>query len=349
MSRIQLCNRRHIIKIKYGFFLVTAVFAVIGFSASCSGDGSDDTDIYAERMQGFVTEISVYAKNKKPGFIIIPQNGVELAFNYTDIGEGIKTSYVNAIDGIGVEELFYNDGPFEDDGERLPMLKKLKQNKPALAVMVSDYVPVGLLDEAFVKYKTEYKDFIFFPREAGGFNDNFEYMFIPGYPPASVSSVPVSNIGAAKNYLYLISTDQYTKAPNNEPLSVYLADIAATNYDVVLIDLFYNDIVLTAGDINQLRTKPVGEDRLLIAYINIGALEKFRYYWTDTLNETLPSWAKKEYDGWPDEYWVEFWNQQWKDIIFGKENSYIDKIIAAGFDGAYLDNVEAYYFLLNDD
>jgi cysteinyl-tRNA synthetase len=45
---------------------------------------------------------------------------------------------------------------------------------------------------------------------------------------------------------------------------------------------------------------------------------------------------------------VKFWKDDWQEIIYGNEDSYIKKIIDAGFDGAYLDNVEAYYFLYFD-
>jgi cysteinyl-tRNA synthetase len=61
-----------------------------------------------------------------------------------------------------------------------------------------------------------------------------------------------------------------------------------------------------------------------------------------------PDWLKKKYDGYVDEIWVEFWNDEWKSIIYGNDNSYIKKIINAGFDGAYLDNVEGYYSLYFD-
>jgi len=44
---------------------------------------------------------------------------------------------------------------------------------------------------------------------------------------------------------------------------------------------------------------------------------------------------------------VQFWNPEWQKIIYGNDDSYMKKILDAGFDGAYLDNVEAYYFLYN--
>jgi len=59
-------------------------------------------------MQDFVIHISNYAHELNSDFIIIPQNGIELAFNDQDPANGLNLAYLNAIDGVGVEELFYN-------------------------------------------------------------------------------------------------------------------------------------------------------------------------------------------------------------------------------------------------
>ncbi|MDX9931725.1 MAG: endo alpha-1,4 polygalactosaminidase, partial [Bacteroidales bacterium] len=92
-----------------------------------------------------------------------------------------------------------------------------------------------------------------------------------------------------------------------------------------------------------------GAQRLVIAYMNIGSAENYRYYWQDDWKLHNPNWIKKKYEGYDDEFWVEFWNEDWQKIIFGNNDSYTKKIIDAGFDGAYLDNVEAYYFLYYKD
>ena len=87
---------------------------------------------------------------------------------------------------------------------------------------------------------------------------------------------------------------------------------------------------------------------MLIAYVNVGAAENWRYYWQDKWKLHRPAWLKKEYDGYDDEIWVKFWDKDWKNIIYGNDDSYMKKIIDVGFDGAYLDNVEAYYYLYNE-
>ena len=316
-------------KSRFWFFIIPVMVVFFEILCSCGGGGDSLDDENALRMQTFVMGISDFARGKKPGFIIIPQNGEELAFNYTDQSEGILWSYVNAIDGLGIEELFYN-GILNIDGERLGMLKFLKKEKPALTIMVSDYVEDGSkISDAIKRSKDE--GFIAFPRS----ENNYDYKFIPAGSPTDENSDTIINLVNAKNYLYLISTDGF----NNK--GEMITAINNTKYDIVLIDLFFDEEAFTLTEINSLKTKSGGGSRLVICYISIGSAEKYRYYWQTGWKIGNPSWIKKKYAGYPDEFWVEYWNDEWQAIIFG----YIQKIIDAGFDGVYLDNVEAYYYI----
>lgn len=65
-------------------------------------------------MQNFIIALSDYAKSVDSDFIVIPQNGIELVFTETDMESGLNMSYVDAIDGMGVEALFYNGGLVAD-------------------------------------------------------------------------------------------------------------------------------------------------------------------------------------------------------------------------------------------
>ena len=316
-------------KLKHCFY--TIVLAVV--LGSCPGGGSS-TDEYAARMQKFVKDISAYARSINPNFIIVPQNGEELAFNNTEPDEGILWSYINAIDGIGIEELFY-DTTLNIDNDRLGMLRRLKAAEPRIVIMVSDYA--NDTTNAILLSKTE--RFIAFPRKAGNPGDNYDYKIIPAL--ADGDNSPIGTLADAKNYLYLISDDNFTIKGD------MITAIQATKYDVVLIDLFFKGTAFTASEINSLKTKSGGGSRLVIAYISIGSAEKYRDYWKSEWKQGSPSWIKKKYDGYGDEFWVEFWHPEWQRIIFGNQDSYIKQIIDAGFDGAYLDNVEAYYSLLH--
>ena len=41
-------------------------------------------------------------------------------------------------------------------------------------------------------------------------------------------------------------------------------------------------------------------------------------------------------------YKVRYWDPDWQAIIYGNHDSYLAKILSAGFDGVYLDLIDAY-------
>ncbi|GLZ80708.1 hypothetical protein Afil01_55150 [Actinorhabdospora filicis] len=86
------------------------------------------------KMAELIVKISKYAKEKKPGFRILPQNSPELR-EYP--------GYLDAVDGLGIEELFYlaTDEKCEEDfcGENLDHVRALKAAwKIILAVDYAD-------------------------------------------------------------------------------------------------------------------------------------------------------------------------------------------------------------------
>ncbi len=101
-------------------------------------------------------------------------------------------------------------------------------------------------------------------------------------------------------------------------------------------------------EIEKLQTKKNGKKRLVISYLNIGAAENWRNYWQSDWKLGNPKWLKKNYKGYDNEIYVQFWEPAWQKIIFGNDDSYLKKIVDAGFDGVFLDNVEAYYALYHD-
>jgi cysteinyl-tRNA synthetase len=101
--------------------------------------------------------------------------------------------------------------------------------------------------------------------------------------------------------------------------------------------------------------------KLVLAYIDIGEAEDERWYWTwskdwkkgDPRPADWPAFiAAHDPDGWEGDYPVAFWDEAWKDIVLhGRKHpaagsrdftSVLDEVIRDGFDGVYLDWVEAW-------
>lgn len=124
-----------------------------------------------------------------------------------------------------------------------------------------------------------------------------------------------------------------------------MQDMSSTNYDLLIIDLFFNEqLAFTATEINQLKTKANGGKRLVISYMSIGEAENYRYYWQPDWSSNKPSWLDKENPDWAGNYKVNYWNQDWQSIIYGNDNSYLKRILNADFDGVYLDIIDAFEF-----
>jgi len=111
----------------------------------------------------------------------------------------------------------------------------------------------------------------------------------------------------------------------------------------VIIDLFDDDgVSLSHNDVSSLKVKEDGGRRLVIAYMSIGEAEDYRYYWKPEWKADPPTWLEAENPNWEGNYEVRYWDPDWQRIIYGNDDSYLKRIIDAGFDGVYLDIIDAF-------
>jgi cysteinyl-tRNA synthetase, unknown class len=110
--------------------------------------------------------------------------------------------------------------------------------------------------------------------------------------------------------------------------------IAKSSADMVVIDYSGEDGPFTRAQVELMQHKPDGSRRLVLAYMSIGEAESYRWYWA----RRSPAWLGPENPQWRGNYGVRFWHPDWQAIIF----EYTDKILAAGFDGVYLDKVDEF-------
>lgn len=173
-----------------------------------------------------------------------------------------------------------------------------------------------------------------------------------------------------------------------------VAKLVASHYDMLVIEPTRTDWCLectdeqgaleegsmdfdTAAMVRQLKASKASDGvhrKLVIAYIDIGQAEDWRWYWdptvwprecaapprqcdldsdpsVDPFPGGWPSWiVGRDPDGWAGNYPVAFWDSGWKDIVIygvgegpGRNyDSIINEVLEAGFDGIYLDWVEAF-------
>jgi cysteinyl-tRNA synthetase, unknown class len=89
--------------------------------------------------------------------------------------------------------------------------------------------------------------------------------------------------------------------------------------------------------------------RIVLAYLNAGQAESYRTYWKSTWKP--PTKAHRgtpdfilipDPDGWSDNYNVAYWDPRWQQTFATNADSEVRSAMGAGFDGVYLDWIDAY-------
>jgi cysteinyl-tRNA synthetase, unknown class len=133
--------------------------------------------------------------------------------------------------------------------------------------------------------------------------------------------------------------------------------------DVLVVDYSRDGSAYRAfsrAQVEALRQRAGGRRRVVLCYLSIGEAESYRYYWKYSWNGRPPAWLGAENAAWKGNFDVQFWSPEWQRVIldprpapksmferiaavlFAPDKGYIDHIIEAGFDGVYLDRIDAY-------
>lgn len=293
------------------------------------------TDDHAGMMRSFVQDLSAHARTTAPSFIVIAQNGLPLLATNGRPDGPLDDDYLAAISGIGQEALYYDlgdgDVPTTTD-QREEMFGYLDRMVPAAkTVLATSYCQVHEnMDDAYASSLA--RGYLAFAAPSHDLD------VIPDHPaaPHQEHAGQINQLGDARNYLLL--TDPGSFADRED----YLTRLAATNYDILILEAFLGDTMLTPDEMDSLRTKQNGGQRLVLASLPIALAETDGVYWQEEWVDDPPSWLEDPLDDDPGSFLVEYWKTDWQAIIFGTPEAELDRIVAAGFDGVYLTSLEAY-------
>jgi cysteinyl-tRNA synthetase, unknown class len=144
-------------------------------------------------------------------------------------------------------------------------------------------------------------------------------------------------IGAVRNWGYWLS-------------SFELSGVVAAPHDLMVIDSEISanrtfEREHTPSEVARMKRRPDGSPRILLAYLSIGEAERYRPYWRQAWYDpsTKPAWLGQENRRWAGNFAVQYWNPEWQQLIFGTPESYLDRVLAQGFDGIYLDRADAFF------
>jgi cysteinyl-tRNA synthetase len=139
---------------------------------------------------------------------------------------------------------------------------------------------------------------------------------------------------------YVLQADAFAKSK-----AMAVTNLAACGRDWIVLDASYSsDEPWTAEDLAAIRAGKPG--RKIISYLSIGEAEDYRAYWNPAWDANhngkpdpgAPAWLLSQNPQWKGNYRVKYWQPEWQAIILTN----VDQIIAAGFDGVYLDIVDGF-------
>jgi cysteinyl-tRNA synthetase len=142
------------------------------------------------------------------------------------------------------------------------------------------------------------------------------------------------------SFTYVLQADSLAKSKAEA-----VAKLAACGRDWIVLDAnFSSDEPWTAADLAAIRAGRAG--RKVIAYLSIGEAEDYRAYWQREWDAdrdgkpdaAAPAFLLAQNPEWKGNYRVKYWQPGWQKIILAE----VDKIMAAGFDGVYLDIVDGF-------
>ncbi|WP_417815637.1 hypothetical protein [Thalassospira alkalitolerans] len=306
---------------------------------------------FADEMRDFVIQLSRWAKSYRSDFSIIALNGLELTeYLETTLFAARGTAepardYLRALDGIMIEAPFYGYEKYGEptDGEESKYILGFMERLKAIGLR---YFALDYTDKSDAQQAARQKI------------RNFDALYYAAPPPdkqlSTLAKTPRTPIGAnphvidnirdAKNYAIVLDSSPYGTKES------FINALLDTNYDVLVIDPFHRGTIpLTYDDMKRLRYKKIGTPRTILAYLNIGTAETFRYYWKNGWRPGSPAFVGEGnlLARWGQEHHVFYWSKEWQDILFGNENSYLGGIMKLGFDGVVLGGLDEYSWWLD--
>ena len=306
---------------------------------------------YRQLMRDIVIALSDYAKKRNPRFIILVRNAPGLLVKemrewkwetlrdpdntekYPKVGT-VNRPYLKAIDGMLVDGLSYgvpDYGKPIEAGRLKAMLAAAEVLRPEGRRLVSvDYCNTKAEMAAAESKAAKLGALSYLDRDGTERLDR-----IPPGLPMHENPNPIRDLASARNYLPILRSDRFATR------LAWFQAMAATNYDLLLIDTFWRETEsLTFDQVRALRYKRLGSDRLVLGVLPLGLARDTRFYWKPEWRVGNPSFLAAPDPDDPASTIVNYWDPKWKELI----GRYIQGIVDLNVDGVLLDQVDAYLY-----
>jgi len=160
------------------------------------------------------------------------------------------------------------------------------------------------------------------------------------YPDRAIQDVKLSDV---KLFTYLIQdvdTESNMQELRQSHYDMYILEPCVTekgNRDFMISSLI--DDIRYYNQTNYLK------DPIILAYVDIGQAEDWRWYWKNRWEPGRPEWiVTVDPDDWEGCYPVAYWDPEWENIVIYGSNgmSHLQAALQNGFDGIYMDWVEGF-------
>lgn len=298
--------------------------------------GNKETVAYRQEMAGLIGRIKAYGTAAHGGdFFVIANGGAGLLEANEFLPEKDYRQLLQNLDGVMAESVNYGWDMEMDEpmpAEEQENYHRLLHNGLAAGVvpLVLDYCrePANV-QKAYREDKSN--------GYLGWVSGRRDLDRLPRELPHNDNDLSCTSLSKARNYLVLLNPEAF---PSRQ---AYLQALADSNYDLLIIDAYYGDTPLTAQEVAALQQKPLGGRRLVAAYMSVGEAEDYRPYWQEAWQDDPPDWLWERNESWEGNFRVRYWQKDWQDMLMGRPDSYLDMLLAAGFDGVFLDVVDVFY------
>lgn len=325
---------------KNGFYWAFLGILLAGLSvchAATAAKKAGEPVAYRREMAKLIGKIKDYGKAARgENFFVIANGGAGLLEANEFLPETDYRLLLKRLDGVMAESVHYGwamkmDEPMPAEEQRT--YHRLLQNGRAAGVtpLALDYCRQP--EHVQRAYRSdELRGYL------GWVSEDYGLARLPQELPLHDNDFSCNRLSEAKNYMVLLNPAAFPSRGE------YLQNLAASNYDLLIIDAYYGDAPLTKQEVKALQKKPQGGRRLVAAYMSVGEAADYRPYWQAGWRNHPPAWLWKKNKKWKGSFRVRYWQKAWQDILMGSPGSYMDILLAAGFDGVFLDTVDVFYY-----
>lgn len=294
---------------------------------------------HTEEMRTMVQDIGAFTRKYNKNFKVLPMNAGEVLTKSAATDETKRVparAFMRSIDGIFQEGLNFGLGAVDQPSP--PEVRK--RVDLALGVAKAHGLPIFVIDYA---RDTKNIDAAYAMNAKEGFisyvapSKGEELNALATHPnsPVHANAKNILSLKDVRNFVFLRDSAAFGR---QDEFALKMHD---TNFDLIIVDVFHGRSPFGKRTVETLKYKKTGAKRLVFAYMDIGTASSYHYYWKPNWREGSPGFITQPTPKNPDKYLVEFWNPNWKSVIFGNNQSYVYGLVKQGFDGVLIDGLTA--------